>query len=698
MAIYSTCIMYFRRKNSPSGEVLQLLESYRNAEGSPRSKIVVSLGNAKIPRKYFSVIAASVRSNLYGHQQLIQDDIPIQARPWIDSIVKRVQREGRWSSAQKSLGKIPANGEAKQKTKDKGEVVDGVLLDKVSHTHTTSLGPTLLGLKVWENLGMTNCLSRLGFNKAQCEAAATTVINRLVDPVTENFLVENWLPTSAIPDLLGEEVLKGARKRFYSVSDKLLLNQEEIEAHLRQAQQRHFNLKRTLVLYDLTNTHFEGECRSNKKAKRGKNKQKRNDCCQVVVGMVLDEFGFELGHKTFDGNLNDSQSLVKMIDSLQKICTKDDELISSVKPLIIVDAGVATKKNLKLLRKKGYSYLVNDSRRKRSKYREAFSQSAGFAKISDRFKNGQEKPSVEVKLIEETSTETELIDQLQADGTTQQMEQQSSFTEHLVLCKSDSRRNKELAMVSTAEKRFLQQLKALSERIEKGRLKDPVKIERAIGRIKAKNPRVATFYKVIHENRSSADKDVKNASKKEKDSKNKDVKNAAVKKPTEIKSTIQWQRDDKKFHANDDLLGCYVLRTDHLDLTAEEYWQVYMSLTYAEDGFRALKSDLGLRPNHHRIERRVDGHIFISILAYHLLHHILYTLRLKGDRRCWFTLRQILQTHSYTTIVMPTITGKIYRLRKPGIPEESQRQIYDQFEVNMSKLPTSKIIIENSKL
>jgi len=703
MVIYFTCIMYFRRKKTPSGEVLQLLESYRNAEGNPRSQIVVSLGNAKIPEGYWGVIATSVSSALYGHQQLIQDDIPKQARPWIDSILKRVQREGRWSPAHKSLGKIPANGQAKQKTKDedkdkdKGEVIDGVLLDKVSHTHATSLGPTLLGLKVWENLGMTKCLSRLGFNKAQCEAAATTVINRLVDPVTENFLVENWLPNSAIPDLLGEEVLKGPRKRFYSVSDKLLLNQEAIEAHLRQSQERHFNLTRTLVLYDLTNTHFEGECRSNKKAKRGKNKQKRNDCCQVVVGMILDEFGFELGHKTFDGNLNDSQSLVKMIDSLQKICTKDDELISSVKPLIIVDAGVATQKNLKLLRKKGYRYLVNDSRRKRSKYREAFSQSADFTKISDRFKNGQEKPSVEVKLIEETSTQTELVDQVQVDGSTRQVKQQSSFTEHLVLCKSNSRRNKELAMVSTAEKRFLQQLKALSERIEKGRLKDPVKIERAIGRIKTKNPRVATFYKVTHENKSSADKDVKNASK-EKGSENKDVKNASVKKSIEIKSTIQWQRDDKKFHANDDLLGCYVLRTDRLDLTAEQYWQVYMSLTYAEDGFRALKSDLGLRPNHHRIERRVDGHIFISILAYHLLHHILYTLRLKGDRRCWFTLRQILQTHSYTTIVMPTVSGKIYRLRKPGIPEECQRQIYDQFGINMSELPTSKIIIENSKL
>lgn len=660
----------------------------------------MSLGNAKIPQKHWPVIAATVRSNLYGYQQLIADDIPIQARPWIDSIVKRVQREGRWDPAQKSVGKIPENGETKQKTKDKdkGEVIDGVLLDKVSHTQTTSLGPTLLGLKVRENLGMTTCLSRLGFNKAQCEAAATTVINRLVDPVTENFLLKNWLDVSAIPDLLGEGVLKGPQKRFYSVSDKLLLNQEAIETHLRQAQQRHFNLTRTLVLYDLTNTHFEGECRSNKKAKRGKNKQKRNDCCQVVVGMILDEFGFELGHKTFEGNLNDSQSPVKMIDSLQKICTKDDELISPVKPLVIVDAGVATQKNLKLLREKGYRYLVNDSRRQRSKYREAFAQSTGFSKIADRFKNGQEKPGVEVKLIKETSIQTELIDQLQADGSTQQVEKKSRFTEHLVLCKSDSRRHKELAMVSTAEKRFLQQLKALSERVEKGRLKDPVKIERAIGRVKAKNPRVATFYKVTHKNKSSVDKDVKNASKKEKGSENKALKNASVKKSTGMKSTIQWQRDDKKFHANDDLLGCYVLRTDLLDLTAEQYWQVYMSLTYAEDGFRALKSDLGLRPNLHRVERRVDGHIFISILAYHLLHHILYTLRLKGDRRCWFTLRTLLQTHSYTTIIMPTVNGKVYRVRKPGIPEECQRQIYDQFGINMNELPTRKIVIENSKL
>ena len=64
---------------------------------------------------------------------------------------------------------------------------------------------------------MPDFLKSLGLNKAECEAAATTVVNRLVDPVTENFLRGTWLPGSAIPDLLGEDVLKGSRNRFYGI-------------------------------------------------------------------------------------------------------------------------------------------------------------------------------------------------------------------------------------------------------------------------------------------------------------------------------------------------------------------------------------------------------------------------------------------------------------------------------------------------
>jgi transposase len=681
--------MYFRRKKSPSGIVLQLLESYRDIEGKPCNQVVVSLGDAKIPEKLWNVISKSVERHLYGDQELIPLEITANDRKWIDSILKRVQREGRWSpAARKSRKNKP---QEKNKSAMSDETIDGVLINRVSHTHTTSLGPTLLGLTVWETLGMPQFLSSLGFNKKQCDSAAVTVVNRLVEPVTENFLQENWLPNSAMPDLLGETILKGTKDRFYGVSDKLLRYQGAIEHHLREAQASHFNLTRTLVLYDLTNTHFEGECKSNPKAKHGKNKQKRNDCCQVVVGMVLDEFGFELGHKTFEGNLNDSKSLVEMIELLGNISSEDENLASTIKPLIIVDAGVATKENLKRLHTEGYNYLVNDSRRKRSAYRDAFNDNRGFTKIPDRFKNGKEKSPVKVKIIEETLTEKKVAEEPHSDRSSPMNEHETIRKEHLVLCKSDARRNKELAIVSNAEKRFLQQLEELSERIDKGRLKDTVKIERAIGRIRAKHTRASCFYQVTLVTKHPSDPSSKSVQKNP-ENKKKTPDSAAV------KLILKWQRDDQRYNDSHDLLGCYVLRTDRLDLTAEQYWQLYIGLTYAEDGFRELKTNLGLRPNHHRVEWRVDGHIFISILAYHLLRHILYTLRLTGDNRAWPTIRQVLETHCYTTIMIPTVSGQLYRLRKPGKPEECQQQIYDQFEISIKGLPTSKIVVNQSSI
>ena len=92
------------------------------------------------------------------------------------------------------------------------------------------------------------------------------MINRLVEPLSEHALV-GWLEGTALPDLLGERILKGDTNRFYYVSDALLRNQVALEAHLRGQQARHFHYARTILLYDLTNTHFEGEARSNAKVR-----------------------------------------------------------------------------------------------------------------------------------------------------------------------------------------------------------------------------------------------------------------------------------------------------------------------------------------------------------------------------------------------------------------------------------------------
>ena len=369
---------------------------------------------------------------------------------------------------------------------------------------------------------------------------------------------------------------------------------------------------------------------------------KRNDCPQIVIGMVFDRYGFELTHKIFEGNQTDSKTLVHMIKSLQD--QLDSNLLSE-KPLVIVDAGVATKKNLKLLSKNNFDYLVNDSRRSRSKYSEEFANEKDFKCISDR---DPQKP-VLVKRIE---------DPLWTNKTG------IKKPDTLVLCKSAGRQDKEYAIYSSVEKKFLIALEKLKKRIDTGKLKADDKIQHAIGRLKERYSRVARFYTITFLNSNNTG------------------------------SGFSWSRDDDKYNETESLFGCYVLRCCRDNLCAEDLWRLYITLTKAEDGFRCLKSRLGLRPNFHQRENRVDGHVFITVLAYHLHQYIMHQLHEQGDHRNWHTIRCILQTHVISTTIVPTIKGQLYRIRKAGIPDASQNAIYKMLKVDLKGLPVSKTMVD----
>lgn len=624
--------MFFARKTSPSGHTLQLLESYRNEEGKSRHRVVVSLGDVDIPKVMWGGVSDAVELRLTGQGCLF--GLEPAAAEWVDWVVHRIETRDQHRRRQPS-------GPA---------YIDGVLLDGVKHTRHTSLGPELLGLHAWDQLGMPDMLDVLGFNRAQRDAAAVSVINRLSYPVSENGLA-SWVKTSSLVDLLGEHVAQARRDRFYRVSDRLLEHQQHIEAHLRKAQARHFSLQRTLVLYDLTNSHFEGTCRGNPKAKHGANKQKRFDCVQIAVGMVFDEYGFGLAHKTFAGNRSDSKTLVEMIAELDKMTENDGTFGSLMPPTVIVDAGIATKANLGELRRRGYPYLVNETRKNREKYAKEFAEDALFQPVSDR----DGRTSVKVRRIEISVPGKRRDDAPQKD--------------YVVLCKSAERRQKELAIRSRAEERFLAALEKLAQRLQKGKLKDQSKIDQAIGRLRQGHSRVSGYYQIWSE-------------------RNPEDQGTETKMPGSI---LKWKRHDNAYTAGDELMGCYALRTTRDDLEPERIWHVYTTLSKAEDGFRALKSNLGLRPNRHRTEDRADAHVFITVLAYHLLRFILETLNRAGDRRSWPTLRQILQTHQYATVVVPTRPGTTYLLRQPGEPEECHRQIYGHFGISVPSLPQRRV-------
>jgi hypothetical protein len=522
---------------------------------------------------------------------------------------------------------------------DGSEVLDGVLADGVGHSHCTVLGPLLVGLHAWRSLGMDGLLEASGFNHAQCQAACALILGRLVEPMSEHAF-HQFLAHSSFPDVLGAKVCSGGVQRYYRVGDQLLARRARIEAGVRDRLGRHFGLERTVFLYDLTNFHFEGACEGNPKAVRGVNKQKRNDCPQVVLGVVFDEFGFEVLHRTFAGNACDCKTLPEMAQRLHRASIEDCLSVPGV-PTVVVDGGLATRENLAELRRLGFHYLVNDKRSRRSVWRDMFRQD-GFEPVAGR----KDSQQVLVRHIDLPADESDM-----AAG------------ERIVLCRSAGRRSKELAIRSNAEERFLKDMAALSKRLKTQRIKKMGGAERALGKIMGRHSRVARFY------------------------------DAGI--VPKCPLGLRLIRNEQRWAEQDELAGCYALRTDRRDLGGEELWRLYMTLCRAEDGFQTLKSDLGLRPGFHQIEERIDAHVFITVLAYQVLRFILHSLESQGDNRSWHTLRHVLATHCYATIHLPLKDGTIHRIRKPGQPEACQWDIYHKLGIRtMQNLPIMKAVVK----
>jgi transposase len=585
--------MFFRTKSIKGASLLQLVESYRNTEGQPRQRVVVSLGDAKLPDAEKSTIARAVENHLLGQSDLLPHDLSEEAAGWVRRILQLAGRS-------KSARPVSEN------------TIDGVIIDRVETENVVQLGPQLVALEAWKRLGMGTILKEVALNPSQIATAQLLVANRLIEPSSEWALVD-WAERTALPEMLDLRVTKSGKDRLYRAGDALFARHKAIEASLRARESDLFGAHGSIVLYDMTNTHFEGLCEKNPKARHGKNKQKRNDCRQVAIGMAFDSRGLALAHDVFEGNIAETKTLATMLDRLAVPGTE------ATKPVVILDAGFASKKNIALLKERGLGYVINITRSTRARYAQEFA-AGGFETAPGR----ECSPPVEVKSI---------TDPDDPEGS-------------LVLCRSALRREKEAAMLSGAETRMLKDATALRARIETGKLKDPAKIERAIGKLQKKHPRTARLYTLSHES-----------------------------------GTLSILRDDQRHAAATELLGDYVLKTERA-LDAAQTWSLYMILLQAEEGFACLKGTLGLRPNFHQLEHRVEAHIFISVLAYHLLTWVRETLHHSGDPRDWKTLRRLLSTHCLVTTVLPLNTGTVLRIRKPSQPDAQQQHLYDKLGID----------------
>ena len=593
------------KKNKKEYSTFKLIESVRTERG-PRQRMLLNLGTSfSLPEERWKDLANRIEEIVTGQNALFAYSGEIE------------NLAARYARKVISYHGEPGGNHEKTSEPDYHRVD----IDTIDNERSRSVGAEHVVYETIKSLGLPDLLMDIGFNKPALDAAMGVIAARLILPSSER-ATHLWLQdTTALDELLGADFTDLSQDRVYKTSDLLFRHKNQIEDHLRSRERSLFNLEEKIILYDLTNTFFEGSGKYNSKAHFGLSKEKRSDCPLVTLGLVLDADGFPKRTEVFEGNVSEPGTLEGMITTLSFADLQ-------TRPLIVMDAGIATQSNILWLKGKGYDYLVVSRKRKINL-----------------------PPETEMITVREDNRR--LIRAALAKG--------ADDDEVTLHCHSTDKEIKERGITNRFEGRFEEELDKVSNALSKKhgtKLYDKV-IEK-IGRLKERYKRVSRHYEIT----VTRGEDTNRA------------------------TAITWERKEQEKP-----VGVYCLRSNRIDFNEQELFNIFAMLTDIEDAFRSMKSELGLRPVYHQKENRSDGHLFITVLAYHVLHSIRVRLRSQGINDSWTTIRKGLSNHVRITTTMKRDDGKIIHLRKSTLPETFHQRIYDALRLPHRPGKTVKTIL-----
>jgi transposase len=299
--------------------------------------------------------------------------------------------------------------------------------------------------------------------------------------------------------------------------------------------------------------------------------------------------------------------------------------------LVVMDAGIAKEENLQWLRDNDYRYLAVSREKSRQ-----FDPEQAVA-----IDNAAGETVRLQKVVDEDAGEARLY------------------------CHSEARERKEQAIAKRFADQFEAGLQKLHEGLSKPRCEKGVaKLWERIGRLKEKSHGLGQHYHLEIQADDSGEKAI----------------------------AITWQQQPLA----DTLLtdpGIYCLRSNILAWDEETFWRTYIMLTDLEAVFRSLKSELGLRPGYHPSENRLDGHLFITVLAYQLVQIIRKRLAEKGLHARWHTLRNLLNGQQRVTATFRRADGLALHVRKATRAEPEQLKIYQALGLNPAPGGTKKMVV-----
>jgi transposase len=507
-----------------------------------------------------------------------------------------------------------------------------VKMSTLKNKDAREIGAEWLCKQAFDQLGIGRFLQQAGWSEDKIALATNHIISRAVYPSSElksvSFIKEN----SAISEITGFDKDKLTKDLLYGISHKLYKIKTPLEQYLSKRTNELFDLEDKIILYDLTNTYFEGRMTRSKIAKFGRSKEKRNDARIVVLAVVINREGFLKYSNIFEGNMADCKTLGSVIDTMS-----NQTSCSHRKPIVVIDAGIATDGNIAMLKNKGYDYMCVS----RSSLKEYHADTTA---LPVEIKDKKEQP------IELLKVKT------------------SGDNDQYLWVRSQAKALKEKSMNGLLSQRFEEGIQSIQEGIaKKGGTKKLNKVYERIGRLKQKYPSVHNYYDITIGDDGNGT-------------------------ATNISCRHKTGEDPDK------QAGIYFLRTSLKGTEEKTLWAIYNIIREIEYTFRVLKTDLDLRPIYHKTDSAAMAHLHLGMLAYWLVATIRYQLKQQGINSDWRAIVRTMNTQKCVTTSLVNIKNETISIRQCTEPTKEVKNIYDMLKYKYAPFVRKKSVVPPTEI
>jgi len=642
--------MYFKvsmRKNPETGiysGYYRLVESYRNQTDRVCHRTILNAGYLdELNTGQLNLIQKILTTKVSN------SDKPLFELPYTDdsTVIRYVEEFYNRMVAEKRIDVLVEKPE--KRLSKSGKDLQAIDVNSIRNKDVREVGAEWMSYQVMDQLRIASFLERQGWEPDDIKLAQSHIISRAVYPASE-LETARWIKeNSSVCEITGYDIEKITKDRLYAISKKLYSEQQALEQHLSVRTNELFDIEDKIILYDLTNTYFEGRKKGSRLAQYGRSKEKRSDAKLVVLALVVNPEGFIKYSSILEGNMADSKTLEGMINNLRVKTSQ-----SAKKALVVIDAGIATEENLKMIKSKGYDYLCV-SRSSLKNYK----TDAGAATVTV------------------TDNKKQKIDLCRVIS--------GRNTDYYLKVESQAKEAKERSMNQQFRSRFEAELQKISGSLtKKSGIKQEDKVHQRIGRAKQKYPSIQRYFDIEIE----VKEDVVPKRKKKKIQQEQEIK--------KIVTSINWAiKDGVDINARS---GVYFLRTSLAASTEDMVWQFYNTIREIEATFRILKTDLDLRPIYHKKDDSTMAHLHLGLLAYWVVNTVRHQLKKSDIHSGWREIVRTMNTQKVVTTLAQNVHDEVISIRRCSEPNQQVQALYDALKYKYAPFVKKKSVVHKSEL